>query len=338
MTRVGFVSIVAAVAAAGDPASPPVELELVAPSLCEASAAVGAPWDAGLILVADNEIDDRLFAFAVEDDRLAFRSLVPLQGGSRSRDVEALAAWGGGVVVIGSHGDSKRGEIKPKRSRLGFYGPPSAEGALQPVRSLDNAAIMAAARREVSECVALLFTVPLPGSARELCSAWGREPPQFEGAVTLPGDGQEAPRLWLGLRAPLLGGRALLLRLQDGAGAFRFDGIASIDLGGLGIRELALRGDRLLGIAGPADDRPGRFRLFDMPLPQATGEDAHPVRWLGELPTNSEGLVPVRGGVIALLDVNRPGGGDSACPGSARQAFLPLAPPAAGEGTSARME
>lgn len=332
ITGIGFALAAVAVSAA------PSEGPLDAPSLCEASAAVVAPWSPELVLVADNEIDDRLFSFVVTGRRLVFSGIVPLPGGSRPRDVEALAAIDGKIAVVGSHSDSKRGEVRPKRSRVALYAPPSGDGGLRLVRAFDNADAIAAARRGVPECLRLLFASPAPSRAPELCTAWGGEAPQFEGAIALPGAGRSGSRLWLGLRAPLLEGRALLLRLVEGAGEFRFDAIVAVELGGLGIRELAAIDGRIFAIGGPAGDRAGDFHLFE--LPPAVGEGAAwlPARRQAELPNGSEALVPAVAGVIALVDVNRPGGGDSACPGSARQVFVPLMPAEAEDGGATRQE
>ena len=73
-----------------------------------------------------------------------------------------------------------------------------------------------------------------------------------EGAVAVP-DASGKPRIWLGLRAPLVGKRAVLLRVAPlGATKQRltFDDIATIDLGGQGIRELTSSEGWIWGIAG----------------------------------------------------------------------------------------
>jgi hypothetical protein len=86
----------------------------------------------------------------------------------------------------------------------------------------------------------------------------------IEGAVVLGG------ALWLGLRAPLVDGHAALLRVVtpaegDGGGESvsptRFDAVAWLDLGGRGVRELSLRGENVVVVAGPTDGGDLDFQL-----------------------------------------------------------------------------
>jgi hypothetical protein len=77
-----------------------------------------------------------------------------------------------------------------------------------------------------------------------------------EGAVTVP-DVSGKPRIWLGLRAPLVDKRAVLLRvasLGENSQPLTFDDIATIDLGGKGIRELASSEGWIWGMAGCVPD------------------------------------------------------------------------------------
>jgi len=70
--------------------------------------------------------------------------------------------------------------------------------------------------------------------------------------VAVPGPVRGSPtRVWLGLRDPLAGGAAILLRLIPSFDVLRFDGAAFVDLGGRSVRALALREATLWGIAGP---------------------------------------------------------------------------------------
>lgn len=304
------------------PAAAFSETPLVAPSLCEASAALAAPWDPGLALVADNEVDARVFAFARDGERLVFRHALDLPKEGRPRDIEALAAVGAQLLVVGSHGPSRSGEPKPKRARLAFYAPDGAGGGLRLVRALDNAARLDAARRSVAACLAGLFVSPAPRQAEAVCRALVAGAPQFEGATSFAGPGSAAPRVWLGLRTPLVEGRAVLLRLTPDLDQLRFDAVALADLEGRGVRELAVRGDVLAGIAGHPSDGgpPPRFWLTPASGLQ-DGANLAP-RWGDTLPQGAEGLLPVPGGAIVVTDVNRVGGGASACPGPAQQLFV----------------
>lgn len=84
---------------------------------CEASALIrdGDGW-----LVADNEVDDRLFRF---DGSWRGRGTAPLVDGIA--DIEALAADGTRTLVVGSHSARKDGARDPRRERFAFLGSPS---------------------------------------------------------------------------------------------------------------------------------------------------------------------------------------------------------------------
>jgi hypothetical protein len=98
--------------------------------------------------------------------------------------------------------------------------------------------------------------------------------PAKENGFDIEGLVVNGERLWLGLRGPVLRGSAIILEVavKDGGrgtlallpvgadGAFyrkRF-----LDLGGLGIRDLAWRGDDLLILAGPTMDLSGPMTVF----------------------------------------------------------------------------
>jgi competence protein ComEC len=87
----------------------PSEPEFLAPRpLCEASAALAAPWDEDLVLVADNERDEQLYAFEIDDGELAAEEVLQMPARERPNDVEALARLGQEVVVVGSHSRNRR--------------------------------------------------------------------------------------------------------------------------------------------------------------------------------------------------------------------------------------
>jgi hypothetical protein len=319
--RVVRAAWVAALAAAALPAATDRTME--APGLCEASAALVAPWSSSLVLVADNEVDDRLFAFAREGNQLVYRHALPLPRGGRPHDTEALAAVGGQLLVVGSHGPSKRGEPKPKRARMALYAPEGPQGPLRLVRGLDGAAVLDAARRDPARCPELLFTRPPPPQAERVCLTLAATPPQIEGAVAVTGTAAKSPRVWLGLRTPLVDGSAILLRLAAGLDALRFDAVALVDLGGRGIRELAPAGEFVAGIAGARSDGVSGSRLWRVAW-EALRDGARLAPGWGEaLPDGAEGLLALPAGAIVVVDTERPGGGDAACVAPARQLFVP---------------
>ena len=135
-------------------------------------------------------------------------------------------------------------------------------------------------------------------------------PFNVEGAASVAAiDG--ARRTWLGLRAPLVHGKAVLLRLATLGGAsekrIRFDGIALVDLAGKGIRELTTAGGSLWGIAGsvPDSDTDKGFlwRVAESAL-QSGATIMGPDKIGEPLPPTSEGLVvqPEARRAIILVD------------------------------------
>lgn len=304
------------------PALASPDAPLVAPSLCEASAAIAAPWDPGLVLVGDNEVDDQIFAFAREGERLVFRRALALPKEGRPDDIEALAAVGGQLLVVGSHGPAKSGEPRPRRARLAFYGPDGAGGSLRLVRALDDAARLDAARRDPAACLATLFVSPAPAQAGAVCRALVAAAPQVEGAAAFAGPGSAAPRVWLGLRTPLVEGRAVLLRLTPDLEQLRFDAVALADLAGRGVRELAVNGETLAGIAGDRADGGASSRLWQVSLSDVFDGARLAPSWGEVLPDDAEGLLPLAAGAIVVVDVERTGGGSTPCSAPARQLFV----------------
>jgi hypothetical protein len=196
---------------------------------CEASSVV--PWRGGF-LVADNESDDRLYAFSAK-----MMPQAPLDLGAQIEDVEALALTPAGLLVVASQSRTKRGERRPAREKVVLEG---------------HAPI----------------TPDLSGCAP--CEAARGLPPK-EGGLSVEGATWWAGALWLGLRSPLgEGGRALLLRMDgDPAASLTVAQVLPIDLGGLGVRDLMPSGQELLVLAGPAGDSPVPHRLYRLASPGA---------------------------------------------------------------------
>lgn len=82
-----------------------VRVNVIDAALCEPSAALRAPWDAHTVLVADNEAHKQLYLFQVGTTAMRFAGALtmPGKGKQRPRDIEALAAVGQSLLVVGSH-------------------------------------------------------------------------------------------------------------------------------------------------------------------------------------------------------------------------------------------
>ncbi len=117
----------------------------------------------------------------------------------------------------------------------------------------------------------------------------------LEGALLMGAD------RWVGLRAPLLQNRAVLLK-RDGGESLGAVASATLELGGRGVRELALHGAFVYGIAGPPADGEVPFQLFRFPSVALKPGAQIKAEFLQALPTSSEGLAIHEGWAYILID------------------------------------
>jgi len=306
------------------------------PPLCEPSAAIPAPWDGALTLVADNEVDDSLFGFELEGGSLAHQRRLPLPTKEGPRDIEALATVGDRILVVGSHSRNRLCQIRPARQRLllARFEPESRKLLL--AGAVDSSRTWASARKGMESCVAALFTTPAPAYAHRVCGALvaaekkaregeaGCTTLNIEGAVAVDSTSGGTPRVWLGLRSPLVEGDAVLLRLTPGLDELRFDAVALVGSGGRGIRELGRSGEVLWGILGAPDEGQDRPLLFRIPVAAlAPGGRLSPAD-AASLPAASEGFVLDAGSVVAVIDGDRGSKERATCLVSGRQIRIPL--------------
>jgi hypothetical protein len=282
--------------------------------VCEASSAIAIPCAhdeaRGCAWIADNEQDAHLFAYALEEDgRLAPAAgwRVPL-GEARVADVEALAGDGGDVLAFGSHGRGRDCRRRPRRAAVarlrldGSHAELAASGESWPE----------ALARCATSLIALSPDDPARGLRDAVCAAIDAaeraadraaagtgtcrgDAFDVEGAVAVP-EADGPSRVWLGLRAPLVEERAVLLRLVPGIvhdGTLAFDGVATIGLGGRGIRELAFADGYVWGIAGDVTDGERPSRLWRIPASELrSGAVIAAAETVAEgLPPGAEGLL-----------------------------------------------
>ncbi|MCC6767335.1 MAG: DUF3616 domain-containing protein [Deltaproteobacteria bacterium] len=323
MSRTPLVMVALATSlVAGLPAAiPAADLSGLAPTplradpdrLCEASAVVagrdGAAW------VVDRAIDDTLFGFSVKAGALVAvkernLSLSAIPAPMRPHDVEAAAIVIRSLVLVGSHARGASCEVRPERERILVAELDQSGPALREPRAIDDAPLMASLwGADERTCLESLFTPT--GRAIDASRALCRTLVAAERAASKDACGTLAiagaavvvqgarERLWLGLRAPLVDGKAALIRMAN-LDALRFDMAALVDLGGSGIRELAGHGRSLFAVAGPAVDGSDPFALYAVTPRSDETFDARRLR--GDLIPSSGGLLPADAGLVAIVD------------------------------------
>lgn len=325
-------------------ATPSPAAETIAPTvlhadpdrLCEASG-VASP-SRGSVVVVDDEIDDLAFGFTAENGALVAAParnvrLAAIPEDERPHDVEAVARVVQYLVLVGSHSRNEACEVRPNRERMLVARLDETGASARAEFALDDAAVMQKIRSgDETTCLQELFTEaarPYPATrafcralvdaertaSKERCATFA-----IEGAATLLEDKRE--RLWLGFRAPLVDGKAVLVRLAR-IDQFRFDVLALVDLGGQGIRELAPRTRALLAIAGPSADAPTPAALWKLTPRFDPANYFEPALVRKDLPTSSEGMLATDDGLVVVVD-GAAGTDRGPCTEPARQYRLPL--------------
>ena len=177
-------------------------------------------------------------------------------------DLEALDVADGRLWLTGSHCI-----VRPKRKDGMPSGAPCEE---QPSRHLLGSVTLDKNGRPRRKTAAAL---PFSGKG-SLRGVLKRDPqlapfltiPTKENGLDVEGIAAVGGKLFLGLRGPVVATRAVLLELPLKAAALRRPQKRMrkhfLDLGGLGVRDLAHRGGELVILAGPVTSTGGPFRLF----------------------------------------------------------------------------
>ena len=222
------------------------------------------------VLVADNEQTGELFRYTLDGVPLGSVGGLDFAGvklETRVEDIEALAADATAVWVVGSQSRSKSGEDRPERQRI----------------------------LQVHRGTSTLWTVDW-----EKCTVCQGD--SFEAERNVEGAAFWKGHLWLGLRAPLVDGRALLVELAPKASAsiFEVTGAYPLDLGGMAIVDLGVQPGKpdLLWVLAGASTGKAPPVLFEVAGPLAT-----PVRHALALPEDAEGIVVLaNGGARVVTD------------------------------------
>jgi len=269
-------------------------LPRVGPSLsglCDASTATRRPD--GSFLVGDDERSE-LYPFSARGQR---GKPVPLGIEGKELDIEGSARSANGIWWVASHDRGKGTQPKPDRQHL--------------FRTNDAGVVQA----DVRDVWARLLAHPELGP---LLRATEGTTSKDEAGFSIEALHATSDGLWLGLRAPIVDGKALLVQLTDIEAAPTVAKVLRVDLEGRGWRGLEPHGDGLYGLAGPASDD-GDFRLVRVDLPNA-GVDWLDVDFGTQRP---EGLVSLEEGLLAISDDGKVDVGGTKCrklPPDARRA------------------
>jgi hypothetical protein len=182
-------------------------------------------------------------------------AFLEVEGKSLETDLEGAARIGDRIYWVGSHGRNKNG--KERRNRDRFFG--------TDLRVTNGVVTLTPVGRAYKRLVEDLIADRR--FARFHFDEASNLTPKAEGALNIEGlSAMPDGRLLLGFRNPVPGGEALLIPLLnpdamvEGARAKLGDPI-QLDLGGLGIRDIALFGGDYLIIAGSFHGG-GKFRLY----------------------------------------------------------------------------
>jgi len=202
---------------------------------CDASSFV--PVGADRILVADDE-KKSLGLFAVSGGAPSKVRVKDHVGVDEELDLEGAAMIGDVAYFIGSHGRTSSGKPAPARAHL-FALHPGDEPRF--------------VGRSFSGLAEALYRLPEVGT--RLKEAAQRPPKSLEGGLNIEGLAATAEgALLIGLRNPLIDGRAIVVTLSNPAGVLQGDSPSIraelVDLGGRGVRAMLRHGDQTLIVAG----------------------------------------------------------------------------------------
>lgn len=247
------------------------------PKVCEPSTVVYVPCPGGekCVLVGDNEHEDKLFLYRIDErqktlskvEKISIKAALP-KGVSKLEDIEAMAKVSEDkVIVFGSHSRNTKCRIKPLRRQ--FFEAQFKDGKLikagKEVRQAGDGSIrcddILSRKVGADDPLRLRFCKVLKeredwamGSLNNKKTCKARPGFNIEGAVAVRGKAGNQ-FVWVGLRAPLVDGKAVMLRLTKKRDKFRFIEIVFVDLNRHGIRALERDGDTIRVVSGPEGKR-----------------------------------------------------------------------------------
>lgn len=214
----------------------------------------------------------------VQDERVCLHNLLSLPDGRDGEvDIEGLAVCENWLWVVGSHA-LKRRKLKGASGK-------AALTLLNPIHRDANRFLLARlplkdsrpVQRDGDRRPAMIES----GKRSSKLVSWLREDPMLapftdlpskENGLDIEGIAVDGNRVWLGLRGPVLGGRAMVLQLDIRANkrntlkARKVEGTRRfrkffLPLQGLGLRDLQIDGQDLLLLTGPTMSTEGPSRI-----------------------------------------------------------------------------
>lgn len=223
--------------------------------LCDASAAVALDRDH--FVVADDERNTLATYKRGQPAPVALQPLAAFLGAAADKesDLEGAAAIGSRIYWISSHGRNKNGKLRKERYR--FFATEVDTRTVPP--SLRPVGVPYTGLLEVLLAADALKRHKLKDAAQRAPEAAGGLNMEGLAATT---DG----KLLIGLRNPIVAGRALLVPLDNpedvvNGQAARIGTPILLDLGGRGVRSIELVASATLIVAGAPDDG-GDFALY----------------------------------------------------------------------------
>jgi len=291
--------------------------------LCEASAIIEDPWEHNQLLVADNEIKDRLFSFLFNDGELHSQVDIPLPDQNEVRDIEALAHINNQLIVIGSHSRNGQCKTKKKRQRIQVLTFGQDATMLETAQNIDISDRWKDITADLESCIEGLFVDPPPPLAHEVCEAIVTAETEaghgqclvldIEGATAVFDTENENERLWLGLRRPRVDDLAVMLRMTSGLDELRFDAVV-FPKAKRGIRAMTTHNGYLWVVFGPRAPDYQTSCLWRTPIADLVpGEVITGEAVRDDLPPSSEGLAFIDDQIIIVTDGDEPEIDDGEC-------------------------
>lgn len=171
-------------------------------------------------------------------------------------DLEAVAVADGRLWLCGSHSNA--------REKVDDLSPPSPVVEIREARSF-----LASFALTADGALADPRYLPFTGEdslrqrlAKDQWLAAFLAPASKEGGLDIEGLAVRGDRLLLGLRGPVIEGRAIIIALRHQNGVIQpGHSLHFLDLKGLAIRDLKVRGSDILVLAGPSGVAEGPYRL-----------------------------------------------------------------------------